>query len=141
MKVDSSRPTRPTRRYIYSRLQRLRFLNIDELLLQFFTYLLPILGLGERSIKLFVTRLIRLLNLIIANMKIMISGASGVIGGEVLLQCLAHPKISSVIVFLRRNLPAEISNHPKIQCILIEDFSKWPQDVLREHSDAAGMIW
>ncbi|KAI1159207.1 hypothetical protein F5B18DRAFT_37192 [Nemania serpens] len=74
-------------------------------------------------------------------MKILISGASGSIGGECLRQCLSHPAISIVVVFIRRDLPADISNHPKLKCIMIKDFSQWPEDVLQAHADAAGMIW
>lgn len=71
-------------------------------------------------------------------MKILIVGASGSIGGEALTQCLAHPKITSVIAFGRRELPV---SHPKLTCIVIEDFSTWPENVLRRHADASAMIW
>ncbi|KAM5341451.1 hypothetical protein ACJ41O_014482 [Fusarium nematophilum] len=74
-------------------------------------------------------------------MKILIVGASGMIGGHVLTQCLAHPIISRIVAFVRRDLPADVSNHPKIECVLIKDFSKWPEDILQAHVDAAAMIW
>ncbi|KAI1803736.1 hypothetical protein F4811DRAFT_315927 [Daldinia bambusicola] len=74
-------------------------------------------------------------------MKILIVGASGSIGSEVLLHCLAHPDISSVVAFVRRDLPAEVSSHPKLQSVIIKDFSKWPDEVLHAHSDAVGMLW
>ncbi|KAF7558431.1 hypothetical protein G7046_g5728 [Stylonectria norvegica] len=71
-------------------------------------------------------------------MKILIVGGSGMIGGEALLQCLAHPKISTVVAFVRRELAVK---HSKLQCVLIKDFAAWPEDVLQAHADAAGMIW
>ncbi|KAH7143536.1 hypothetical protein EDB81DRAFT_842792 [Dactylonectria macrodidyma] len=74
-------------------------------------------------------------------MKVLIVGASGMIGGEALIQCLDHPSISSVVAFVRRDLPANIHHHPKLQVVLIKDFAKWPKDVLQAHADAAGMIW
>jgi hypothetical protein len=74
-------------------------------------------------------------------MKILIVGASGMIGGEALLQCLAHPSISRVVAFVRRNLPADVSDHLKLECILIKDFAIWSEDVLQTHADAAAMIW
>lgn len=74
-------------------------------------------------------------------MKILIVGATGMVGGEVLNQCLSHPKISSVVVFLRRKLSDEFTTHPKLESVLIEDFSKWSDDVLKKHADAAAMIW
>ncbi|KPM39541.1 hypothetical protein AK830_g7019 [Neonectria ditissima] len=74
-------------------------------------------------------------------MKILIVGASGSIGGEALLHCLSHPSISKVVAFVRRDLPANVSDHPKLESVLIKDFSAWPKDVLDAHADAVGMIW
>jgi FlaA1/EpsC-like NDP-sugar epimerase len=74
-------------------------------------------------------------------MKVLIVGASGSIGSECLSQCLSHPSISSVVAFVRRDLPADVSVHPKLNCVFIKDFMNWPVDVLQEHADAGGMIW
>lgn len=74
-------------------------------------------------------------------MKILITGASGFIGGEALTQCLNHPKVSNVVAFVRRDLPAELQDNPKLECVVIKDFAEWPIDVLEQHADAEGMIW
>ena len=74
-------------------------------------------------------------------MKILITGASGMIGGEVLSQSLAHPEVTSVIAFVRQKLATKISEHPKLQTVIIKDFANWTEDVLRPHADAAAMIW
>ncbi|KAI0839025.1 hypothetical protein F5Y06DRAFT_286948 [Hypoxylon sp. FL0890] len=74
-------------------------------------------------------------------MKVLIVGASGMIGGEALIQCLAHPIISSVVAFVRRDLPTDVSGHPKLQCILVRDFAIWPKNILQVHADATAMIW
>ncbi|RMJ18263.1 hypothetical protein CDV36_002099 [Fusarium kuroshium] len=74
-------------------------------------------------------------------MKVLIVGASGMIGGEALLQCLANPQISSVVAFVRRELPSDVSNNPKLKSVIIKDFSQWPKDLLLTHADAVGMIW
>lgn len=74
-------------------------------------------------------------------MKVLIVGASGSIGGEVFAQCLAHPSISSVVAFVRRDLPSDISNHPKLTCVLVKDFAIWPEEELQKHADAVAMIW
>jgi nucleoside-diphosphate-sugar epimerase len=74
-------------------------------------------------------------------MKVLITGASGMIGGEALVQCLDSPKVSQVVAFVRRNLPADDTQNAKLKCVTIKDFSKWPQDVLKQHADASGMIW
>lgn len=74
-------------------------------------------------------------------MKILFAGASGMIGGDVLAQCLANPAISSVVAFVRRDLPTEVASHPKLHSVIIKDFSSWNSDVLKAHEDAAAMIW
>ncbi|KAI2615198.1 hypothetical protein GGR54DRAFT_301675 [Hypoxylon sp. NC1633] len=74
-------------------------------------------------------------------MKVLIVGASGMIGGEALIQCLAHPDVSSVVAFVRRDLPVDVSSHPKLKCVLVKNFAMWPKDVLEAHADAVGMIW
>ncbi|KAF4981335.1 hypothetical protein FDECE_17705 [Fusarium decemcellulare] len=76
-------------------------------------------------------------------MKVLLTGASGMVGGEVLSQCLSHPSISSIVAFGRRelSLPDETPKVQKLQSVVIKDFSKWPEDILHAHSDAVGMIW
>ena len=74
-------------------------------------------------------------------MKVLIVGASGSIGSEALFQCLSHPLITSVVAFVRRDLPAEVSSNSKLDVVEIKDFAIWPEDVLREHKDAVGIIW
>lgn len=74
-------------------------------------------------------------------MKVLIVGASGMIGGEALLQCLANPQVSSVVAFVRRELPSDVSNNAKLKSVIVKDFSKWPEDLLLAHADAVGMIW
>ncbi|KAI6784124.1 uncharacterized protein J7T54_004670 [Emericellopsis cladophorae] len=71
-------------------------------------------------------------------MKVLIAGATGGIGSQALRQSLAHPHITKVVALTRRNLSLE---HPKLENILIKDFGKWPDHVLNQHADAAGMIW
>ncbi|EKJ74216.1 hypothetical protein FPSE_05513 [Fusarium pseudograminearum CS3096] len=74
-------------------------------------------------------------------MKILFIGASGSIGGEALRQCLAHPQVTSIVCFVRRPLPSDVSDNPKLQSVMIKDFSVWPEEVLLPHVDAAAMIW
>ena len=74
-------------------------------------------------------------------MKILFTGATGAIGSGVLEQCLAHPEITSVVAFSRRELPSKVSSNPKIEVVIISDFSHWPEGVLERHADAAAMVW
>jgi hypothetical protein len=75
------------------------------------------------------------------NMKILFVGASGAIGGGVLSQCLAHPHITAVVAFVRRELPPDAAGNSKLQCVVKKDFANWEDGELRAHADAAGMVW
>ncbi|KAI9044356.1 putative nucleoside-diphosphate-sugar epimerase [Aspergillus affinis] len=74
-------------------------------------------------------------------MKVLIVGASGSIGSEALYQCLSHPLITSVVAFVRRDLSVEVTSNPKLETVKVNDFAMWPEDVLKKHMDAVGMIW
>ncbi len=74
-------------------------------------------------------------------MKILIVGATGTIGREVLNECLAHPEITSIVAFSRRELPSDVSANEKLQCVTVKDFKEWPKAILETHVDAAAMIW
>ncbi|KAL4971680.1 hypothetical protein BDW66DRAFT_145653 [Aspergillus desertorum] len=54
-------------------------------------------------------------------MKVIIAGATGFVGQEVLSQCLAHPSITSIVALCRRELP---TTYPKlhVHCMKDEDF-------------------
>ncbi|MEO1714348.1 MAG: NAD-dependent epimerase/dehydratase family protein [Bacteroidota bacterium] len=52
-------------------------------------------------------------------MKVVLTGASGMVGQGVLLECLDHPKIESVITVNRRPLHVD---HPKHQELIVSDF-------------------
>ncbi|TVY42472.1 hypothetical protein LOCC1_G005161 [Lachnellula occidentalis] len=75
-------------------------------------------------------------------MKLIITGASGFIGGEVLSRALASPSITSVIALLRRPLTnsPHLSN-PKLNVIVLEDFDIYPPSVLKQLEGAGACIW
>jgi hypothetical protein len=73
--------------------------------------------------------------------KILLTGPTGTIGGAVLEQCLAHPDISTVVAFARRELPDTVTSDPKLQVEITKDFSVWPEELLHPHRDATAMIW
>lgn len=74
-------------------------------------------------------------------MKILLTGATGTIGGGALRACLAHPQITQIVAFVRRALPEAISSNPKLETVLVEDFSNWSDDLLDRCMDASAMIW
>ncbi|VUC33424.1 unnamed protein product [Clonostachys rosea] len=73
--------------------------------------------------------------------KVLLTGATGTIGGAVLERCLAHPHISTVVAFTRRKLPDAVASDPKLRIEIMQDFSNWSEELLDPHRDAAAMIW
>ncbi|MGI8580589.1 MAG: hypothetical protein ACR2KX_00205 [Chitinophagaceae bacterium] len=53
------------------------------------------------------------------NNKIIITGATGMVGEGVLIECLAHPQVSGVLSVSRK--PNEMS-HPKLKEYIVPDF-------------------
>lgn len=53
------------------------------------------------------------------DMRVIITGTTGMVGKGVLLECLAHTKISEVLIVSRRSLGI---NHPKLKEIIHKDF-------------------
>ncbi|KAF2670417.1 hypothetical protein BT63DRAFT_439460 [Microthyrium microscopicum] len=74
-------------------------------------------------------------------MKVLITGATGLIGGGALNQALLRPEINSIIALSRKDLPANISSHHKVKTFIIKDFSKWESGILEEIKNADAMIW
>ena len=74
-------------------------------------------------------------------MKIILTGSTGFVGGEVLQQCLKNPTITSVVAVVRRNLPESVTKDPKLKTIILKDFNTYPDDVLQELSGAEACVW
>jgi uncharacterized protein YbjT (DUF2867 family) len=74
-------------------------------------------------------------------MKVVVTGATGFVGREVLAQCIAHHRISNVIVLSRRAIDDNLSKNPKIQVIIHEDFSSYPSSLMKQLKGAEACIW
>lgn len=64
-------------------------------------------------------------------MKLMIVGASGLVGRHVLAQALSHPAVDAVVAPSRKALPAR----PKLEAPLV-DFERLPEDASWWRADA-----
>ncbi|TVY28516.1 hypothetical protein LHYA1_G001918 [Lachnellula hyalina] len=73
-------------------------------------------------------------------MKLILTGATGFIGGEILTQCLNNPSITSLIILSRRPIDS-LSSNAKAKVIIMEDFKSYPKPVIQEISDADACIW
>jgi uncharacterized protein YbjT (DUF2867 family) len=71
-------------------------------------------------------------------MKIIITGATGFIGGAVLQRCLRLPAVTSIVVLSRRALTFK---DPKMKVIIHEDFAEYPTAMLAEIAGADACIW
>ncbi|KAI6780507.1 putative nucleoside-diphosphate-sugar epimerase protein [Emericellopsis cladophorae] len=75
-------------------------------------------------------------------MKVIISGATGLVATAVVQQSLAHPKISKVIALSRRavELP-DNADSSKLKQVLVKDYNEYPDHILEELRGAHACIW
>jgi dihydrodipicolinate reductase len=72
--------------------------------------------------------------------KLLISGVTGRIGAEVLEQALGNTSISCIIALSRRALP-ELAGHAQLEVVVLEDFTKYSDEIVAKLSGANGAIW
>ncbi|KAI0965511.1 NAD(P)-binding protein [Xylaria arbuscula] len=79
-------------------------------------------------------------------MKLIITGATGFVGRELVRQCLSKREITSVVAVARtpvlvpEKLDAD-ADPSKLTSVLIKDYEFYPDEVKKEFSDAAACIW
>lgn len=71
-------------------------------------------------------------------MKVIVTGATGLIGGGALQSALDHPDVTSVIVLVRRE--TGIGNS-KLTTIIKTDFTSYEPGELEQLKGADGCIW
>lgn len=71
-------------------------------------------------------------------MKVLLTGATGTIGGAIFRHLDKHPSISSIVALTRRPF-----DPPSSKCtnIVINDFNNWESDVLASVADSDAMVW
>ena len=75
-------------------------------------------------------------------MKLIIAGATGFCGSEVVKQSLRNPKITSVVTLSRK--PVEAPEGPdasKLKSVIIEDYGSYSEEVKSHFADAGACIW
>ncbi|GAA5878450.1 hypothetical protein JCM8547_006586 [Rhodosporidiobolus lusitaniae] len=77
-------------------------------------------------------------------MRLILTGATGVAGSEVLRQALLDPRIEAVTVLTRRPLPSHVAPTPlppKLRVVEHSDFSSYPPSVLSDLKGHGACIW
>jgi nucleoside-diphosphate-sugar epimerase len=74
-------------------------------------------------------------------MKVIVTGATGRVGSQLVLHCIENSAITSVFVITRKPLPESTTSNNKVTVILHEDFSSWPPELLDKLSGAEGCLW
>lgn len=79
-------------------------------------------------------------------MKLIVVGATGLIGSEVVRQALAHKAVTSVVALGRRPTPPPAgltagSSVEKFTSVTCEDFNNYSADVKAQISGADACIW
>jgi putative NADH-flavin reductase len=71
-------------------------------------------------------------------MKIIITGATGKVGGGALKNALSNPAITTVVVLSRRDTGIQ---HPKLQTIIKKDYLNYTSEELSQLEGADACIW
>jgi len=74
-------------------------------------------------------------------MKLILTGTTGFIGHEVLVQALSHPSITTIITLTRQPFPEPFASDPKIKSLLVDDFTTYSSAVLEQLAGADACIW
>lgn len=75
-------------------------------------------------------------------MKVIVAGATGLVGREIIRQCLSEEKITSVIALSRKPLTTEKDlNLSKFDNVLIRDYEEYSDDVKAKFIGADICIW
>lgn len=74
-------------------------------------------------------------------MKVLVFGATGNAGKEIVNHCFADERITKVVIFTRKAVPIDIESHPKAEVVMHQDFSQYPEDMMRRLEGAEVCLW
>ena len=73
-------------------------------------------------------------------MKVVITGATGFVGQEVLKQCIDNSSITSIVVLSRRQLPEPVTS-PKVKVLVLDNFMEYSPSTLSELQGTHACLW
>ncbi|KAJ5648059.1 hypothetical protein N7490_004431 [Penicillium lividum] len=75
-------------------------------------------------------------------MKLIVAGATGLVGREIIRQALQHSDVTQLIALARKPIQTEnTSNSTKLKSILISDYEEYSDEVKTELAGADACIW
>ena len=74
-------------------------------------------------------------------MKVIVTGATGMAGREVVKRCLEEERITELVILTRSPLADAIESHSKAHVIMHNDFSIYPDDLMERLAGAEACIW
>lgn len=75
------------------------------------------------------------------NMEVIVAGATGNAGREIVQHCMADERISKITILTRKTVPIEVESHPRVEVIMHQDFSQFPDDLMRRLEGADACLW
>lgn len=77
----------------------------------------------------------------IPRMKLIIAGATGFVGRNLLKEALACSDITSIVTLGRRPVVSEYAERAKVTNIVLDDLEHYPASVMEKIADADACIW
>ncbi|KAI9835320.1 MAG: hypothetical protein M1819_002464 [Sarea resinae] len=74
-------------------------------------------------------------------MRIILTGGTGLVGGELLTQCIRNASITSIIALTRRPLAPAVTSHEKVENIIHDNFNEYPDQLLKKLAGAEACLW
>ncbi|KAK9235118.1 hypothetical protein V1525DRAFT_410906 [Lipomyces kononenkoae] len=79
-------------------------------------------------------------------MKLIVAGATGFVGKELIRQAVSHPGVTSIVSLARRATPVPQDMAPgadlsKLKSVVCDNFEDYPESVKKELSGADACIW
>ena len=74
-------------------------------------------------------------------MKVIVTGATGTAGQGIVRACLADERITKILILTRRPVAKEVEEDAKVEVVLHEDFSTYPDTLMTRLQGAEACLW
>ena len=75
-------------------------------------------------------------------MKLIVAGATGFVGSEVIRQSLRSREITSIVALSRKPINVDLGTESaKLKNVVVKDYTSYPDEVKKEFAGANACIW